>query len=163
MGAEVRCYGCVGTGDETGGFEALSTKTYLPSQRGEDAVPQQMRKLAVRVRRVDPGGVADFGGGVGCVGGDGAGVGEDGAHDDLARLVGGGGVEGAELVEALGVESESYFFGNFAQGGVDKRLALLGLAAGQLVLGGGLLAHGEDLARGVADDDGCDFNHGCRL
>ena len=93
-----------------------------------------MCKLAVGGCWVDPGGVADFGGGMGFVGGDGAGVGEDGADDDLARFVGGGSVEGAEFVEALGVEGEAYFFGNFAQGGVDKRLARLGLAAGQLVL-----------------------------
>lgn len=130
-------------------------------QRGEDAVAQQVCKLAVGGCWVDPGGVADFGGGMGFVGGDGAGVGEDGADDDLARFVGGGSVEGAEFVEALGVEGEAYFFGNFAQGGVDKRLARLGLAAGQLVLGGGLLAHGKHVALWVADDDGCYFNHGC--
>ena len=41
-----------------------------------------MRKFAVGCCRVDPGGVADFGGGVGFVGGDGAGAGEDGADND---------------------------------------------------------------------------------
>lgn len=51
-------------------------------QCGEDAVAQQVRKLAVGCCWVDPGGVPDFGGGVGLVGGDGACAGEDGADND---------------------------------------------------------------------------------
>jgi len=50
-------------------------------QRGEDAVAQQVGKLAVRVCRVNPGDVADFGGGAGFVVGDGVGAGEDGADN----------------------------------------------------------------------------------
>lgn len=102
----------------------------------------------------------DFGNLGSRAGKDGAWISKDMPAYGFTGFIGGRCVEGSEWGKLRKTDVNADFLRNLASSGLQWGFASLELAAGQLKLGGRILAHGKDMAKGIAKNYGGNFNHG---
>ena len=126
-------------------------------QGGKNLVTQQVGELAIGISGVYPRGFGDLGSRAGK---DGAWISKDMPAYGFTGFIGGRCVEDAERGKLWEADVNADFFCNLASSGLQWGLASLELAARQLEFGGRIFAHGEDVAKGITENYGGNFNHG---
>ena len=91
---------------------------------------------------------------------DGAWISKDMAAHGFTGFIGRRRVEGAERGKLREADVNTDFLCDLASCGLCRGFASFNLAAGQLELGGRIFAHGEDMAKGITENYGGNFNHG---
>lgn len=116
-----------------------------------------MGELPVWVGEVYP---CDFGNLGSRAGKDGAWISKDMPAYGFTGFIGGRRVEGSEWGKFRKTDVNADFFCDLTGCGLCGGFASLKFSAGQLKLGGRILAHCQDMAKGIAKNYGGNFNHG---